>query len=232
MDIQVYQIRLKLYCLHNIPYDFVQKSITFFIDKSFLQNEKLSTLHKERTFKNYCYDLPYPVPKDKTYHKDTIYTLTLRTIDKRLADHFANVCTNLYTNDFKGITAETRTLPPKIIEFLFTLTPVIIKTDSGYWRSTMDQMDFANRLKINMLNKYHQFTGKEIDPDFNWFSTLEFLNNTPAPMIFKHIKLLGDKLRLSIEDNPRAQLLSYLAIGTGIGEMNSRGAGFISYRWL
>ena len=232
MDIQVYQIRLKLYCLRNLPFNLVQQSITQFIDKSLFLNKELSILHQERTFKNYCYDLPYPIPKDKVYHNDTIYTLTLRTVDKRLAQHFANVCVNFYTNEFKGLTAEMRILPPKIIEFLFTLTPAIVKCESGYWRNVMTQMEYADRLKGNLLNKYHQFTGQQLDPEFNWFTTLEFTNRTPVSMVFKNIKLLGDKLRISIADNPSAQQLSYFALGTGIGEMNSRGAGFVNYRWL
>jgi len=30
----------------------------------------------------------------------------------------------------------------------------------------------------------------------------------------------------------RAQELAYMAIGTGIGEMNARGQGFVNFRWL
>lgn len=233
MDIQVYQVRLKLYFLCDLPVDKVQKMVTFFIDKSFLLNNKFMHLHEQNNFKNYCYDLPYPAPRDKVYRKDMVYTLTIRTIDQEMAEHFVGVCADFHTRELKGLTATKRILPKdKIIEFLFTLTPVILKDDTGYWQNSLLKSDFAQRLEVNMLKKYRQFTGEDLADDFNWFSTIEFLNRTPVPMYFKNVKLLGDKVRLCINDNPSAQSLAYLALGTGIGEMNSRGAGFVNFRWL
>lgn len=54
----------------------------------------------------------------------------------------------------------------------------------------------------------------------------------PVPAVYKNVKLLGDKIRLSVADNEAAQNLAYMSLGTGLGEMNSRGFGFINYRWL
>ena len=51
-------------------------------------------------------------------------------------------------------------------------------------------------------------------------------------MQYKNVRLLGDKIRLSILDDKLSQTLAYFALGVGIGEMNSRGAGFLNYRWL
>ena len=61
---------------------------------------------------------------------------------------------------------------------------------------------------------------------------LEFLNEGPIVMEYKNVKLLGDKVRLQIADNDSAQKLAYMSLGTGLLEMNSRGAGFVNYRWL
>ena len=61
---------------------------------------------------------------------------------------------------------------------------------------------------------------------------LEFLNQGPIVMEYKNVKLLGDKVRLQIADNDSAQKLAYMSLGTGLLEMNSRGAGFVNYRWL
>ena len=44
--------------------------------------------------------------------------------------------------------------------------------------------------------------------------------------------LLGDKISLNISDDKLAQDLAYMALGTGLLEVNSRGAGFTNYRWL
>lgn len=125
-----------------------------------------------------------------------------------------------------------RILPPKIIEFAYSLTPLIIKGEQGYWRNSLPEREFAHRLKINLIKKWQTFTGKKINDDFELFSTIEFLNRAPIAMKFKDITFLGDKIRLSISDNKTAQELAYMALGTGIGEINSRGAGFLGYRWL
>lgn len=229
---EVYQIRMKLYMLEDITAEKIQTKVTDFIDRAFLKNKELSVLHEVNTYKNYCYDLPYPVETDKIYKRSRIYTLTVRTIDKKMADFFQQVCVNTYTRYIKGLTAEFRILPKKIFEFIYTLTPLIIKDDRGYWRNLMSEEDFAKRLRINLIKKWNLFNNDNINDDFELYTALEFLNKVPISVEYKNIKLLGDKIRLSIADNEMAQNLAYMSLGTGIGEMNSRGAGFINYRWL
>ena len=43
--------------------------------------------------------------------------------------------------------------------------------------------------------------------------------------------LLGDKLSLTASQNESAQELLYMALGTGMGENNTGGCGFLSYRF-
>ena len=64
------------------------------------------------------------------------------------------------------------------------------------------------------------------------FDQLFIINKTPVPMKYKNIKLLGDKVRLAVLDDEKSQEMAYLSLGVGLGEMNSRGAGFVNYRWL
>lgn len=229
---QVYQIRIKLYMLTDVALNRIQTNLTAFIDKGFLENEELLQMHEENRFKNYCYDLPYPVEKDKIYKKGKIYTVTVRTIDPKLAKYFQEVCVNSYTDEVKGLTSEIRIIPKKVIDSLYTLTPVILKDDKGYWRKHMQLAEFENQLKVNLVKKWNTFTGEKLSEDFSLYMLLEFLNETPVPMEYKSIKLLGDKIRLQIADNETAQKLAYMALGTGLLSMNSRGAGYVNYRWL
>lgn len=229
---QVYQIRIKLYMLTDVALNRIQTNLTAFIDKGFLENEELLQMHEENRFKNYCYDLPYPVEKDKIYKKGKIYTVTVRTIDPKLAKYFQEVCVNSYTDEVKGLTSEIWIIPKKVIDFLYTLTPVILKDDKGYWRKHMQLAEFENQLKVNLIKKWNTFTGEKLSEDFSLYTLLEFLNETPVPMEYKSIKLLGDKIRLQIADNETAQKLAYMALGTGLLSMNSRGAGYVNYRWL
>lgn len=228
----VKQIRLNIYMLQDVSTNNMQKSITSFIDRGFLHSEKLSTLHEKNTFKLYCYDLPYPIEKDKLYKQGKIYTLTIRTVDNTLARYFSEICVNNYTQEIKGLTVDIRILPKKHIDRIYTVTPLIIKSEQGYWRSCMSVNDFEQRLKVNLIKKWNSFNAEKIDEDFDLYTGIEFINKTPISMAYKTVKLLGDKIRLNVSDNATAQKLIYMALGTGIGEMNSRGAGFINYRWL
>lgn len=92
------------------------------------------------------------------------------------------------------------------------------------------------RFIINLTKKINNFKGDINDKDEinmeKFYSTIEFLNKTPVPMKYKNIKLLGDKVRLAVLDDEKSQKMAYLSLGVGLGEMNSRGAGFVNYRWL
>ena len=119
-----------------------------------------------------------------------------------------------------------------MIETLYTLTPAILKNESGYWRDEFSIFDFEKRLKANLIKKWNQYYECKMEEDFDLYTSLEFLNGKPIAFNYKNIKLLGDKVKLHISDNKSAQDLAYFALGTGLCEMNSRGAGFVNYRWL
>ncbi len=229
---EVYQIRLKVFLLQDIPVNQVQAKLAAFLDKGLSLDAELMRLHEKNGFKNYCFDLLYPIEPDKVYKKENIYTVTIRTIDVRLARYFSEVCVNTFTNEIKGLTVETKIIMKKVISSVFTLTPIVLKTDQGYWRTHMALDEFEKRLKVNLIKKWNQFEEDKLDEDFQMYTMLEFLNAAPIRMEYKGITLLGDKIRLQIADNKTAQDLAYMMLGTGACEMNSRGAGFVNYRWL
>ena len=228
----VYQIRMKLFLLEDIAVNRIQEKVTTFLDKGFGSNEKLITFHEENKYKNYCYDQLYPLEADKVYKKGKIYTLTIRTIDIELAKYFKNICVNNYTKEMKGLTADIRILPKKMLETVYALTPLVIKTHEGYWRASMDLSKWEERVKVNLIKKWNRFNNEKIDENFDLYTSIEFKNKIPVSVTYKNIKLLGDKIQLTVADNEIAQNLMYMALGTGIGEMNSRGLGFLGYRWL
>lgn len=229
----VYQIRIKLFLLQNIPADRVQEKVTIFIDTGFARRAELLRSHKENQFKRYCYDSFYPVEKDKVYKEGHIYTITVRTIDWELADFFNETYGDHATREMKGLVTEMRILPKKMIEYLYTLTPAILKDHQyGYWRTHMSLEKFEERLKNNLIKKWNYFTCDRIREDFPLYTCLEFLNTRPISVKYKQIHLLGDKIRLQIADDELSQKLAYLALGTGLLELNARGYGFVNYRWL
>ena len=230
--ISVIQIRLKIYLLKDIPADKVQAETAAFIDKGLVQSTQFAELHSKNRYKGYCFDSLYPIEADKIYHHDKIYTLTIRTIDTDLARFFERQVVNGYTNTMKALTSEIKIIPFKYIDILWPLVPVILKCENGYWKDTLSVEQYEERLKINLLKKWNQFCGEKLAEDFEMFIGIEFLNRSPLAVAYKGIRLLGDKPRLHIAENESAQKLAQLAIGTGVGEMNSRGCGFCNYRWL
>lgn len=229
---QVFQIRLKIYTLQDMHANQVQSKVASFIDKSLAQNPDLLLLHKENRYKNYCFDLPYPLEPDKVYKKGKIYSITIRTIDKRLAEYFHTVCGNMFTGFLKGLTTEIKIIPERMIDTVYTLTPGVMKYENRYWRDDLSLEEFENRLKSNLIKKWNAFEDARLNEDFELYTCLEFTNKVPIAIEYKNIKLLGDKIRLHIADNKTAQKLAYMALGTGILENNSRGAGFLGYRWM
>ncbi len=232
MENYTYAIRIRIYILKDIPIEEIQGEITKYIDSGLSEMPQFAELHKENRYKYYVYDNLYPLEKDKVYKKNQIYTLTIRTVDAKLAKYFSERVVNTYTDKLKGLTAQVRILPKKHIDVIYTLTPAILKCDSGYWKDEMTVEQFEERVRVNLIKKWNEFYGEKIDEDFELFTGVEFLSTSPIACPYKGIKLLGDKVRMRIADNEMAQKLAYMALGTGVLEMNARGFGFVNYRWL
>lgn len=229
---EVYQIRVKVYLKKDIPVTNAQAQITYFVDGCFSKDEGFKQFHNENRYKYYCYDLLYPQETDKVYKKDKIYALTIRTVDSQLAAYFSETCANIDTEFMKGLKVENRVLPRKHLDIIYTLTPAIIKDEKGYWKGHMAFEEYEQRLKVNLIKKWNQFENEKLDEDFELYTGIEMLNHAPIAAEYKGIKLLGDKIRLHVAENETAQKLAYMALGTGVLEMNSRGFGFLNYRWL
>lgn len=61
---------------------------------------------------------------------------------------------------------------------------------------------------------------------------MELKNIKPIGTQYKGKTLLGDKISLDILEDDISQYIVYMALGTGMGEMNARGFGFMGYRWV
>lgn len=232
MEKGVYIVRISIFVIRDIPVQKIQAELTALLDSGLGATPRFAELHKENKYKYYCYDSLFPIEKDKVYKKNKIYTLTIRTLDVRLAKYFYEYVVNAYTDKLKCLTAQARILPKKHIDVLYTLTPAILKCDSGYWKDEMTIEQYEERLKVNLIKKWNDFHGEKIDEDFELFTGVEFLSKCPVASSYKGIKLLGDKIRMHVAENEMAQKLAYMALGTGVLEMNSRGFGFVNYRWL
>ena len=229
---KVYQIICKVFTLKEIPIQNAQNEICKIIDSCLAKDEKWLDFHKSNKYKNYCFNSLYPISKDKIYKSNQVYTFIIRTIDEDLAMYLQKMLSNEFNDTIKCLTTEMKIIPKKFIEKIYSISPVIIKDEKGYWKDNLSLKDFEKRIIENLIKKYNSINSTKIDENFEFYTTLEFKNKKPCSMNIKNIKLLGDKISLNISDNEMAQELAYLALGVGLSCCNSRGAGFVNFRWL
>ena len=229
---KVFEMRLKVYLLKDIETEKLLAKEAGFIDSALAKEAEWLDYHEENQFKNYCFNGCYPIERDGIYKKGKIYTITIRTIDARLAKYLFHTLKDHHNYFMKGLTVEGRILPQKMISEIYSLTPVIQKSDEGYWRNQMSLDEFEKHLFENAVKKYKQYTEEELNEDFQLYTGLIFLNRNPISNEYKKIRLLGDKINLKIADNEQAQKMAYFLLGTGICELNSRGFGYCNYRWI
>lgn len=229
-DIIVYQIDCKVYLLHSVKLERVLSEISSFVDTALASDEKMLKFHRSYGYKNYVFSGFKELEMEKLYKEGKVYTFSVRCIQKGLCDFFAQRFGNTQTVTMKGLVTVVKTIPKLFFEKLYTVTPALMKVEgAGYWRGTLSFEEYEKRLFENCVKKYKQLTGKEIDENFSLYNRIQMLNNKPIANYFKGIRLLGDKFELHIAENDEAQHISYMLLGTGVLENNSRGYGFLNY---
>lgn len=225
----VYEIKIKLYLLENIKIEETQTKLAYFIDSVMVKDNIFLGVHEANQYKFYTFDSLYPLAKNGVYQKDNSYIFRIRTLDYRLAQYLYESLAKNRTKEFQGLTADIKIIRQKLIKKIYTLTPVILKTEQGYWKNSNKIEVFEERLKTNLIKKYKDITGEDINEDFQLYYQINFKNKVPVLRKYKDIKLLGDMIELEIAENENAQKLVFLAIGSGLLEMNARGFGFVNY---
>ncbi|NFV11666.1 CRISPR-associated endoribonuclease Cas6 [Clostridium sporogenes] len=229
---RVYELTLKIFLLKDLTMDKSYEKLTELIDKSLCKDDELLELHNQNKYKYYTFSLPYKLEKDKIYKAGNIYSVKIRTIDEKILKNFKTQLVNIYTEYIKALTMEVKVIPQKYISTIYSLTPVVIKTDRGYWKGNLSLNEYEKRIKENLIKKYNQFFDEKINEDFPLYDFIRFDNRKPIGIRYKNITLLGDKITLNIANDEVSQKMAYLEIGAGVGEMCARGMGFVNYKWV
>ena len=227
----IYELKIKIYLLKDIKINEAQNYLAYFIDSVLVKNKHYARMHEQNIYKYYTFDSLYPLAKNGIYKADNIYTFRIRTIDYKLAEYFSNNLSDNRTNELQGLTTEIKILKQHLIKKIYTLTPVIIKTENGYWKNNLSLNDFEERLKINLIKKYNNLFNCKLDEDFRFYNYLKFKNKVPVSRKYKNITLLGDMLELEIAENDTAKKLAWLAVGVSLGELSARGYGMVNYQF-
>lgn len=229
---KAYELTLKIFLIKDLSVDYAYEKLSELIDKSLCKDIELLALHNENKYKYYTFSLPYKLEEDKIYKAGNIYSVKIRTIDEKILKNFKTQLVNMYTPVIKALTIDAKIIPKKHISTLYSITPVVVKTDNGYWKGNLSLDQYEKRIKENLIKKYNQFFDEKIDEKFPLYNFIKFDNQKPVAIKYKNITLLGDKITLNIADDQVSQNIAYLALGAGIGEMCPRGMGFLNYKWV
>lgn len=227
----VYELPLKICFLTPLPSVCVSEKIGQFISGALRMSENDSLYRKNDRFQSYTFDQPFPLESEHIYQEGKIYTVRIRTISQELAEFFIGRLPLYADGCLQVLGGELKIIPRYLLERVHTLTPVIVKTKQGYWRNQMQEDEFEKRLKANLIRKYNFFQHTQLDGNFCLFRRMEFMNRKPVRVTQKNISLLGDKISLTAAQNETAQEFLYMALGTGVGENNAGGCGFLGYRF-
>ena len=229
---KVFEIAILVFLKNDIDSKEAFSKISGFIDSGLAKKSKLLELHNKNTYKNYCFCSFYPLEKNKIYGGGKNYTIRIRTVDYDLAQFFCEELVNHFNDNLKALTSTIRILPKNHIEKIYSITPLVLKTNEGYWKGHISLNDFERRLKDNLIKKYNLLMNTKINEDFPLYTSIEFKNKKPVAINYKGKKILGDKLSIHISNDKMAQELAYMSLGTGVLEMNARGAGYMNVKWL
>lgn len=229
---KIYELSLKIFLLKSIPVKEALEKISELVDKTLSKSPKYLSLHQANSFKYYVFNGFFPLEKNGIYREGKIYTVKIRTIKGDLAEYFMKNLANEYTSSIKALTIDHKIIPKRHIEKLYTITPVVIKTDQGYWKNHLSIEAFEKRVKENLIKKYNTYSDTKLDEEFQLFNMIKMDNHKPISNTYKSVHILGDKITVMVAENEIAQNLAYMSLGSGFGEMNSRGFGFMNYRCL
>lgn len=226
----VFELTIKCYLTNNIKQEDVSNQIGFLLDLTLGKNEEFLKVHKSNAFKNYVFNGFYPLERKKIYKEDYIYTFQVRTIDEELAKYLKENIIKVNSECIKVLRSTIETIEFKKIAKIYSITPAIMKNDFGYWKDNISVDEYKRRIKLNLIKKYNNYMDENIEQDFELINNLKFINNKPIKFKYKNRVFLGDKIEVEIANNEQAQILAYMSLGTGILELNARGAGYINYK--
>ncbi len=230
---KVYEYKVKIRLKQDLEYCQLSEKTSYFIDSVLTENSEFLAYHTSRQYKGYVHDLLYPVEETGIYERNKVYVMRIRLVEDRLAQYLLGNLSFHETKELQGVGGEIKIIPKRVIQRVYSITPAILKSPGqGYWKGHMSLEEFEKRLKENLIKKYKFFSKNDIEESFTLYDLIEFKNKVPVKILYKNITLLGDKIVLEIASNKQAQELAYLALGVGLLENNSRGFGFVNFKYM
>jgi len=232
---QYFELKCTAYLKSDISFKESFEKLSKYISYSMAKDEMLKIIHKREGFKHYCFGGLLPIEREKVYKKGNNYSFTIRSIDEKLIDTLSlELRKNINNPNLLIVEAHKKTVKQFFVSELYSATPTIITVESGFfWTMEKDGdiMKLQKQLHDNLEKKYQDFYGEPIKAEQNFIQLLEIKNRVPQTIQIikndKKIRFFGNKFRIVPNEDEVSQKLVFLALGSGMGEKNSFGGGFV-----
>ncbi len=210
------------------------EKLSKYISFSMAQTNEFKELHNSNGFKFYTFNNFSPIEKSKIYKRGNSYTFLIRSFNENLIDQLIiSLRENINNPNFQVIQAQKKSVKEFFISELYSITPVIVSTEKGFfWTMEKDGdiMKLYKQLHSNLERKYISLYGKKPQIKDNFIQLLEIKNRVPQTIQNhkngKSYRFFGNKFKIVPREDELSQKLAFLALGCGLGEKNSFGGGF------
>ncbi|WCN36624.1 CRISPR-associated endoribonuclease Cas6 [Aneurinibacillus uraniidurans] len=220
------QLTVTVFLRKNIHFSFSSEKIGQWINAALYLDENLKVFHEQNQYKHYVFDNLYPFEKDGVYKEGKVYIYKIRSLKQGFLSKVKHLLKKVNDDNFQLLAAEITRMPQRPIQELYTVTPFFITVKGAPWFVEHDWTTLEERLQANAEKKYKNLFGEERFTH-SFIQRIEILNQRPIAISYKGIKLLGNKAKITIQDDQQSQKLAFISMGSGLAEKNSAvGGGF------
>lgn len=226
---EFYELLVSVLLEKSIHHLSMHEMLGHWISKSHLKVAQLRTEHYERKYKHYVFSSLYPLEKDGVYKSGRVYVLTIRSSVRDLLRLIEGGIRALKGDDFMQVVSmEHRKRSFSHVSELVTVTPTIVTVDHKPWMSSDSIELLQNQLQANAEKKLRTlFPEEALNVEQSFIQGIRLENRKPIAITYKGKKLIGNKFKLFIQDDPVSQRLANIVLGSGLAEKNSAlGTGF------
>lgn len=227
------QVKITAFLKKDIKFTQCGEIIGKVVSKAMLLDEELKLMHQKREYK-YVYNNLYPIERTGIYEEGRVYIFNIRSFNKKFISKIKKLLTKVDSEFMKILAVEENSVKQKHITELYTMTPVIVTVNNKPWLlDDGDLMLLQKRLQDNLEKKYKEIFGQTLNIKENFIQGIEILNKKPMVFEYKGIKLLGNKVKIAVNEDEQSQKLAFIATGMGLGEKGSSlGAGYCYAHYL
>ncbi|MEX2104672.1 MAG: CRISPR-associated protein Cas6, partial [Bacilli bacterium] len=188
----------------------ILENIGNWISLAQLTDSHFKQSHYEKGFKHFVFSRLYPLEKDGFYQRGRAYVLTIRSSVEETLSRIKTCMQNCLEDEyFQLIACEQHTRQIPHITEMTTITPVIVTIDRKPWVHENNIEQLLQQLHANAEKKYkHLYPEKQIQPFQPFIQGIRIENRKPIALSYKGRKLLGNKLRLLINEDECSQSLA------------------------